>query len=472
MSEAGPRITREMHPHPTPEKGAASFSGEKGLSARSPACSPRSDPITLHHWPPSRQEFRVGLLEKRAGCYYPRMLAPAVATALVILVTAPPSGARDVDPPATTNAIAPRITVIDDVATLTWLEPGRLRTARLDGDAWSTSVTIVERDDFFANWADTPALARGADGVLIAHWLQKSGPGTYSYDVVAARSADDGSTWTTLGTVHRDGTKTEHGFVSMVPEDGGVRVFWLDGRAMASADDHPDDDDHGSGSMTLRTALIGSAIGATALLDDRVCECCNTAAAVTSVGPIIAYRDRGTDETRDISVVRRVGDVWSSPRTVHADGWKIEGCPVNGPALAARGDRVAVAWFTGAGNRGTVRVAFSDDAGATFGSPVTVDDTQPVGRVGIVMPATGVAIVSWIDIGEEAAVIRLRVVAPDGRMGLTLDAAETSIARASGFPCLAAVGDDLLLVWTDAERHRLRGKRLPISAVPAPPSSG
>ena len=31
---------------------------------------------------------------------------------------------------------------------------------------------------------------------------------------------------------------------------------------------------------------------------------------------------------------------------VYNDGWKIAACPVNGPAVAANGKRVALAWFT------------------------------------------------------------------------------------------------------------------------------
>jgi hypothetical protein len=69
-------------------------------------------------------------------------------------------------------------------------------------------------------------------------------------------------------------------------------------------------------------------------------------------------------------------------RTLHADGWKIDYCPVNGPAAGAIGDTVAVAWFTGAQDTSRVRVAFSTDAGATFSAPVRADDGLPAGARG------------------------------------------------------------------------------------------
>jgi hypothetical protein len=112
---------------------------------------------------------------------------------------------------------------------LNWLEPteaGRARRFALRWARWS--------DDLFANWADFPSVVAGGDGVLLAHWLRR-GKSRHAYDIVLARSADDGQSWTQLGTPHRDGTATEHGFVSIVPEpDGAFALFWLDGRAMSA----------------------------------------------------------------------------------------------------------------------------------------------------------------------------------------------------------------------------------------------
>jgi hypothetical protein len=50
---------------------------------------------------------------------------------------------------------------------------------------------------------------------------------------------------------------------------------------------------------------------------------------------------------------------------VHSDNWKIDACPVNGPAIAATGRRVAVAWFTAANDTARVKLAFSSAARAS-----------------------------------------------------------------------------------------------------------
>jgi len=411
---------------------------------------------------------------------YPRIrwVIPGLA-AWSLFVPAPALGAPEgrIDPPSMVGALAPSLAGSGDHVLLSWLEPVaspesagrgrvyRMRLARFASGRWSEPTTVVERADLFVNWADVPSIAVAADGTLMAHWLQKSAPDTYAYDVVLARSTDDGATWTTLGPAHDDGTQTEHGFVSFVPEPEGVRAFWLDGREMAG-----DGHGHGNGEMTLRTALVSGAVGSGERLDGRVCECCGTAAAMTAAGPIIAYRNRSEQEVRDVYLVRRDDDGWSDPYPVHRDGWEIVGCPVNGPAIAARGDRVVVAWYTGATEAGAVRVAFSRDGGATFADPVAVDETRPAGRVDVILDEGGDAIVCWLDDDETApdgGAVRVCRVGNRGEIGPPVKIADASTSRATGFPRLAAVGDGVLVVWTaDGEETRLRAK-----LVSAPPAS-
>lgn len=383
-------------------------------------------------------------------------------------------------PPTLAGSMAPNVFQAGDTVYLTWIEPVRkesdatrdtpssmraLRMSRLRGGVWDEPITIVERDDFFANWADLPSVSVMNDGALVAHWLQRSGDATYSYDVIAAMSEDDGASWSTLGPIHSDGTQTEHGFVSFVPEPDAMRVFWLDGREMAGGE-HGD----GSGDMTLRTARIAGTISQDTVIDTRICECCNTAAAMTTRGPIIVYRDRDEHELRDISIVRREGDVWTAPQPVHDDGWRMAACPVNGPDVAAAGDSVVVAWYTGATTGGSVRAAFSADSGASFSPPVDVDSSFPEGRVSVELLSPTEAIVIWIamiDTNLQAAIVARRIGA-DGGMGPVAPLASVSGSRQSGFPKTAVVDDALILVWTQTTpERRVRARRVPLSAIGA-----
>lgn len=364
---------------------------------------------------------------------------------------------------------------------LSWIErlgKGRfaLRFSVLESGGWSSPRTIAEGENWFINWADFPSLAALPDGSLAAHWLVKSGPATYAYDVYISRSFDGGKTWSKPFTPHRDGTQTEHGFVSMFPSvDGRLSAVWLDGREMkmnskengeGGAKEHADD--HGHGQMTLRYATVrreGSAfkIENEAKLDGRVCECCQTSAAVTSEGPIVAYRDRSEDEVRDIGVVRLRDGRWTEPKIVHADNWKINACPVNGPFIVADGRRVALAWFTlGDEDRPQVRVAFSKDAGASFSAPVNVDEGDPVGRVAAMLLEDGSAFVLWLERTKTGAELRARRVRADGSRDPSIIVAPSGAARSSGFPRMARTRGRIIFSWTGA---RVLTAEMPLPAT-------
>jgi hypothetical protein len=209
----------------------------------------------------------------------------------------------------------------------------------------------------------------------------------------------------------------------------------------------------------LVTTTIGSdnSLGTEVGVDDRVCDCCQTAVAVAASGPVVVYRDRSTDEIRDIYVVRQVDGRWTAPKPVHQDGWRIAACPVNGPSIAADGDRVVVAWFTGAADTARVRVAFSDDGGSTFGPPVRIDNGSPAGRVDVVLQPDGSALVSWLERtaiptaqgGGEGAEVRVRRVRSDASLGQWATVARSSVARASGFPQMVATArGEVFFAWT------------------------
>jgi hypothetical protein len=356
---------------------------------------------------------------------------------------------------------------------LSWIErpeKGRvaLRFAVREGAGWSAPRTIAEGGDFVVNWADFPSLAALTDGSLAAHWLVRNasaGAAPYAYDVHIARSFDGGASWTRALVPHRDNTPTEHGFVSMFPAPRGrLAAVWLDGRETKTNKEsggiNHSSGEHGHGQMTLRYATVGRdghvlKVVDEAVLDGRVCECCQTSAAVTAAGPVVVYRDRTEGELRDISIVRLAGGRWSAPMVVHADRWKIDGCPVNGPAVDAAGRRVAVAWFTmGDAGKPRVRLAFSRDAGASFSPPVEVDDGDPVGRTAVLLLADGSALVCWIERTKGGAEVRARRVRGDGRRDPSITIAPSGAARSSGFPRMARAGRRVIFSWTSPEGVR------------------
>ncbi|HQR33784.1 MAG TPA: sialidase family protein [Blastocatellia bacterium] len=374
-------------------------------------------------------------------------LAPAVVLAQ----------AREVNSPAGAGSGQPNLTVSrDGKVYLSWIErlgEGKfsLRFAVKEGDGWSAPRVIAEGSNWFVNWADFPSMIVLPDGSLAAHWLVKSGPGTFDYDVTISRSFDGGKTWGKPFVPHRDGVKAEHGFVSLfAAQDGQLAAVWLDGREMSPGE--KDDHGHGHGNMTLRYVKIkrDGTLADEAKLDARVCECCQTSAAMTADGPVVVYRDRSEEEIRDISIVRWKAGKWTEARTVHNDGWKLNGCPVNGPSVSAVGKKVAVAWFTSVNDKPRVHLALSSDAGESFGKPISIDDGNPVGRVEVLMLADGSTLVCWLEKATGSGSVRVRRIHPDGKMDPSITVAPNGTARSNGFPQMALTGKTLVFAWTSS----------------------
>ena len=365
--------------------------------------------------------------------------------------------ATSVATPAATGARFPNLATDGQTVVMSWLEPGagdefRLSYAEWQREQrWGTPIEVAAGKDWFVNWADFPSVVPAHDGPWSAHWLQQKPGGVYAYDVMTRLSADGGRTWSEPHSPHDDGTATEHGFVSIASLGGRPYGVWLDGRkTLGEGHDHGADNPAGSqGAMTLRGAVLtpaGAIDGSE--IDARVCDCCQTDAAVSGAALLVVYRNRSEDETRDIQAARLEHGVWTTPVTVHADGWRIDACPVNGPAVAARGDEVAVAWFT-APDQPRVRLAFSVDGGRTFGPPLEVASGKVVGRVDVVLLQDGRAVVSWLAETANGAVIRAQPFNHAGAADVARDIATSNIARSSGFPQMVQVADGLLFAWTE-----------------------
>jgi hypothetical protein len=347
--------------------------------------------------------------------------------------------------PAAEESLTPFLSASTRGLHLSWLEKTakghRLRYARWDGSRWTEPSTIRSSDRFFANWADFPSVLPFGEGRFAAHWLEKSASGTYEYDVFIAISDDGGKTWGPGEKPHRDGTLSEHGFVSLAREGDGFRAVWLDGRNFRN--DAADDE-----MALMSTGFDGTSFVEETSLDSRVCECCQTAMAPIEGGFFVAYRDRSPEEIRDISGVRFAAGRWSEPRTLVNDGWHLTGCPVNGPQVAADGNRLALAWFSASKDDPRVQVVFSDDGGETFGEPLRVDSGQALGRVDVELLGSD-ALVSWLARANRGGEIRARLISASGGGSESITVARTGADRASGFPRTAGYQGAIYVAWTE-----------------------
>ena len=130
--------------------------------------------------------------------------------------------------------------------------------------------------------------------------------------------------------------------------------------------------------------------------------------------------------------------------------------------MAAFGAHVAIAWFTAAGERQRVSVAFSDDRGATFGDPIAVDEGKPAGRVDVVMLDRETAVVTWSEQTTQGAELRARRIRRNQKADPSIKVADSSTARAAGFARSANIARDVYVAWTE---QSATGKRVHVARV-------
>ncbi len=384
----------------------------------------------------------------------PAASAPAAAD------LAGPYAVHDWPLPSTIGSAQPDLAVTPDGRILlSWTSSiaGRRNALQFvamgDNGRWESDArTIVVGNSLMVNWANVPHIAQTADGALWVQFLQKRGEG-HASDVVLSRSSDGGFNWSPPVPVNDDGVEAEHGFAALWPATrDSIGVAWLDGRDNAGGEMH-----HGSGDHEGRTALRAAVFdmnlqrSGESVVDARTCDCCQTEIAATSRGALLAYRDRSDKEVRDIAVTRYDGKAWAEPVPVHADGWVMPGCPVNGPSVAANGDDVVVGWYTEAGGKPTVQLAHSTDAGDSFTAPVVLEQGDAVqGRVAVALDAQQ-AWALWIREDANGQSLWLSRRTPD--LSRELQRIQVSKlqgrGKATGFPQVALRDGSAYIAWTD-----------------------
>jgi hypothetical protein len=341
---------------------------------------------------------------------------------LLIVALALPGLAESIPNPSGLGSLQASWSVAKDGSPLlSWIEAEKddsytLKYAIRHGAQWTEARTIAAHRQFFRQPAELPEVISLSDGTLVAHWVESPNDGSdteFSYVSVA----HDGVKWTAPVIIHKDRSKVQHGLASIVASgDGEASILWLE--ALKGED----------GPVSLKRTVV-SAEGKVLKeesLDNDVCTCCPTSVVKTAKGLLVAYRDHTPEDIRDISVMRLEGGKWSAPKNINPDKWKINACPTNAAAATARGDKVAIAWFTGAQGMPREQIVFSSDGGVTFGKPVLLSTGRSFGYTSIALDEQGGALVSWLEAGGDDARILLRPVSAAGVAGPVVEVAKGS----------------------------------------------
>jgi hypothetical protein len=302
---------------------------------------------------------------------------------------------------------------------------------------------------------------RGSTPVITVTWNAKDA-GT---QIKRARSLDAGRTFGPA-VAWQTGVAGDRGWqASTLDANGKLHAIWLDHRAMAidkaagtKAEHHGE---HDGVAMAQKSGLYYAADGVPEReLFKGVCYCCKTAMATGPKGEIYAaWRHVFAGNMRDMGfTVSRDGGKTFAPLTrVNQDGWSIQGCPDDGPAMAvdAQGT-VHLIWPTVRNEMGVLLYATSKD-GVAFTAPVpvpTLGSPKP-SHPQITIDNAGKVFVAWDEVrgGIRRAAFK----------AMTGNAPATEFGDVTSYPVIAGVESGLVAAWTSGppDRSVISVRRIP-----------
>ena len=321
--------------------------------------------------------------------------------------------------------------------------------------------------------------AGGAPAVIVV-WTSKGDAGTR---LATARSTDGGKTFGVASVVPGSDAPGNRGWESIAADGRGrVVALWLDHREMArgsreGAHHHGAD---GSASASSSATSDGAARAQASQLyfgslsenagargiAHGVCYCCKTA-LVTGAGDAIfaAWRHVYPGNMRDMAFAasRDGGRTFSAPVRVSEDGWQIEGCPENGPAMTVdRDQRTHIVWPTVVREKGQSTLALfhastRDGRAFTARSPLPV--SGPAYHPRLVTMVDGSLLAAWDEVVNGARRIRLARGRPDGGDRIAFTSIDRAQPIQAQYPALAATPSGAIVAWSV-------GSRISIERIP------
>ncbi len=383
--------------------------------------------------------------------------------------------------PGHTNA-APWVAAAGRFVAVTWgaAVQGKwdiyVATSRDEGQTFGTPVRVNTVDGDGRVSGEIPPrvalhLPAGASvPQVVVAWNAKD-QGT---EIKIARSRNFGQTFAAPVSLQAPGAAGDRGWHALtIDAEGLAHVVWLDHRGLAEA---PADAGakaggaaagHGSHeaaaldgvAMAMKSRLHYATYGDRATPEQRlapgVCYCCKTALAPTAKGVLATWRHVYDGNMRDMAfVLLGTPGAAAAPPRISADGWSINGCPDDGPALAVdAADRVHAIWPTvipGDEPVGALFYASKPASASAFGARqrVTTLGSPKPSHPQVAVDGTGHVFVAWDEIvgGVRTAAWSDGTAAGDGALRLGTPA-RLAAAGPTQYPVMAPLARGVVVAW-------------------------
>ena len=313
-----------------------------------------------------------------------------------------------------------------------------------------------------------PRVVFGRTRDLTVLWTAREGSGT---SIKLARSADGGRTFAAAVPLVT-GAPGSRGWPALaVDQAGNAHAIWLDHRGMASPSGQPHEHaaeapgarpkDSSIAAQKSGLYYASSRSGASTAAQGRelakgVCYCCKTAFALRRNRLYAAWRHVYPGDLRDIAFSTSFdgGRTFAPPVRVSRDGWEIDGCPDDGPAIAIdRAGAIRMVWPTvipGTSPEGAIFYASSPD-GRTFTKRLrvpTLGSLKP-SHPNLALDARGRIVVSWDELVNGRRIVAARLGTVSAAGDVTFGPHEILNERGHGvYPAITTAGDATIVAWT------------------------
>ena len=433
-----------------------------------------------------------GSSQTRAGDRRPDMVAflAILVAAVLVVQAAPPADIVSLAVPGRSNS-TPSVAAAGSFVAVAWgaSSAGKsdvyLAVSNNSGQSFGEPVrvnTVAGEARLGGELPPRVALfstGKSAAPEIAVVWTTRSETAT---ELKLSRSRDGGRTFERAATLQSPGSAGDRGWPALAIDDqGGAHAIWLDHRGLAAARTsgaahagHRAGTAMDGAAMAERSSLFYAAAGAASSgereLTKGVCYCCKTALAAGPRGLLVAaWRHVYPGNLRDIAfaVSRDRGRTFSPPVRVSEDGWAINACPDDGPAIGVDGrGTVHLAWRTvigGSDPEGALFYASTSD-GRTFTPRVRIptlgafNPTHPQ----LVVDGRGRIVVAWDEVveGRRVAAARQLIVKSNQQVDFAPIVTLSSDGPAT-YPALATTERGLLAVWpTGGETSVIRARTI------------
>ena len=238
------------------------------------------------------------------------------------------------------------------------------------GDVFSEPVRVdPDGGKVVAHGEGAPTFLQGPRSQFHAVWVAGGKRGERS--LLAARSKDFLQSFDDPRVI-ASGSRGEPAFFdATVAPDGMVAASWL--ARPKAGEGLP-----GTSNLLVRVAREpGKDFDEPVVVAPDVCPCCSPALIADDESNLhVAWRTTDAENVRSMAVATSTdsGKTWSDPMAIPEVGWKINGCPHSGPALAIHEGRLNVAWYSEA--EGSPRLYWSrqqDDGSFQYAREISGD---------------------------------------------------------------------------------------------------